>query len=105
MGESERGPHVLLDAASPQLKFAEAFFPALFLVPFIFIIFFFYFFLLSDIPISDFFLNNIAWSRHGKACILLTVGAWVELSFTMGFGQSDIPPKERGGRARKTRDE
>jgi hypothetical protein len=33
----------------------------------------------------------------GRLCILLTVGAWVELSFTMGSGLSDIPPKERGG--------
>lgn len=42
------------------------------------------------------FIIDIAWSQHGKARILLKVGAWVELSFTMVSGQSDIPRKKRG---------
>jgi hypothetical protein len=34
-----------------------------------------------------------AW--EGFASCSLRVGAWVEVSFSMGSGQSDIPPKER----------
>ena len=46
---------------------------------------------------SRHFIIHIAWSRHGKACISLNVGAWVELSFTTGSGQSDIPQKREHG--------